>query len=139
MAAVDDQLRRVDAVEIESQSVLLLACGELLRVERILPALIVPVGHVLAQRHDVYTVDRLFLQQVFEQTVGRRTAITALGREQLREDGDARRGLLAKARTSHDRERQDENPAPRQNQTLGTSGTHGTIGTLYQDANGEPD
>jgi hypothetical protein len=61
----------------------------LLRAERILPALVIPIGDVLAQRDDVDALDGLLLQQHLEQAVRGRAAAAAFGRKKLGDDRNA--------------------------------------------------
>ncbi len=91
-SSVDDHLRRVDAVDIETRSVHTLAIRQRRRRESILPAELIPVVHVQAERNDLYAGDRLRRRQLLQQDVRGRAAFAAFGREQLDDDRRRRRG-----------------------------------------------
>src|SRR5262245_33556710 len=89
LAAVDDRLRRVEAVRAEDAAVVLLPFGRDRQRGGILPPELVPVGHVHPARNDQHALRRLLGGQLAQHDVRRRAARTALGRVQLDDDGHA--------------------------------------------------
>ena len=89
VAAIDDHLRGVDAVEAEARGVEVLAVGELVGGEAVMPAELVPVIDVLAEDDDVGGGDGLFVVEAGEEGVRGGTTGAALGGEELDEDRGA--------------------------------------------------
>ena len=61
VSSVDDHLRRVDSVHFQALTYSRLPVGVLVRREAVVPALVVPVVHVLAQHDDLGAGDGLVL------------------------------------------------------------------------------
>jgi len=92
-AAVDDHLRRVDAVEIEMRPVGLLPVGERGRGKSILPSKLIPVVDMLAERDHLRAGDRLIGDEPRQDRVRRRAVGAAFGGEQLDQDRRATGGV----------------------------------------------
>jgi hypothetical protein len=86
IGAIDDHLRRVDAVDVKASAVLALPVGVLMRGEAVVPAEVVPVVNVLAQNDDLGSCDGLALVKLGQQSIGRRTARTTFRREKFHEN-----------------------------------------------------
>src|SRR5204863_6936437 len=107
--AVDDDLRRVDALEIEVGAVDPLTIRQRRRRETILPAEPIPVVDMLPERDDFDAGDRLHRDELLEHAVGRRAVRTALRGEQLDDDRcrlrRAKAGTVESKDDGHDHQR----------------------------------
>jgi hypothetical protein len=78
---------------VEAETVLILALCILMRRKAIVPAKLVPIIDVLAQRNDLCICDRLVLLEFCEQSIGGRTTRAALRGEKFNQNRRAMRGL----------------------------------------------
>src|SRR5215469_5802611 len=69
--AVDNHLRRVRIIELQSWKIVVLAIGELRGGETVMPPSLVPVVNVFLQRNDVCALDRLFAIETGQKSIGR--------------------------------------------------------------------
>ena len=84
--SVDDDLRRVGLLQLERAHVVDLAIGDGRGRVGILPAVVVPVIHVLTQHDELGAGDRLRFVPLLHQSVRGRTAGTAFRGKQLQKN-----------------------------------------------------
>ena len=80
-AAVDDELRRVNAIALEGARVLLLPLGPVVRGEGVAPAEMIPVIDVFFDGDDFDIVAAAGVVKLPEKSVGGRATGAALGSE----------------------------------------------------------
>ena len=81
--AINDGLRGVDGIEMESAAVLVLALVDFIEREGIAPAEVIPVSDVLAEDDGLGAGNGLFGVEFFEKTVGGRAVGAAFRGEQF--------------------------------------------------------
>lgn len=86
-AAIDDDLRSVDAAIGEGVGVPLLTAREIGRGKGVSPAEMIPVVHVFFQGENFDAIERLVLAKLFEQGIRGRATGAAFGGEEFEDDG----------------------------------------------------
>src|SRR5258705_2277783 len=86
ICSVDDHLRRIRTVHMQAPAVLALPFRVLMRGETVVPALSVPIVHMLAKHDDLRAINGLRLVELCQKSVGGRATGTALRSEQFHQD-----------------------------------------------------
>ncbi len=96
-ATVDDELGRVDRIDVEDATVDTLPVRHRGGRKSISPPELIPVIDMQPERDDFGAFDRLRCRKRGEQTIGRRTAGAAFRREQLDDDWRRLTGVFARS------------------------------------------